>query len=116
MSRSTAAWTSAPVSALLTSVSVNGSLWKFAIPPTIAARWITCEQPSTAACAAAAARRSAVWISHPSRIHSGGRRWSATRTSHRLSERSRLTTAEPIVPAPPVTSTRLIPMACFPRR
>ena len=48
---STAAWTTAPVSALLTSVSVNGSLWKFAIPPTIAARWITCEQPSTAACA-----------------------------------------------------------------
>src|SRR6202021_169529 len=37
------ACTSAPVNALFTAVRVNGSLWKFAIPPTIAARWITCE-------------------------------------------------------------------------
>ena len=33
---------------MLTSVSVYGSLWKFAIPPTIAARWITCVQPAIA--------------------------------------------------------------------
>ena len=29
-------------------MSVCGSLWKFAIPPTIAARWMTCEQPRIA--------------------------------------------------------------------
>ena len=69
--RRTAAWTIAPVSALLTSVSVNGSLWKLAIPPTIAARWITCEQPSTARWATARSRRSPVWTSQPSRIHVG---------------------------------------------
>ena len=40
--------TTAPVSALLTSVSVNGSLWKLAIPPTIAARWMTWLQPVSA--------------------------------------------------------------------
>ena len=62
MKRSTswsiAAWTIAPVSALLTSDSVNGSLWKLAIPPTIAARWITWLQPSMASCATSSRRRS----------------------------------------------------------
>ena len=62
---SIAACTIAPVSALLTSVSVYGSLWKFAIPPTIAARWITCEQPSSAARGGSGSRRSPVGISQP---------------------------------------------------
>src|SRR3954454_20912823 len=98
----------ASYSALLTSVSVYGSLWKFAIPPTIAARWMTCEQPSVAARASFSSRRSPVWISQPSRIHCGGSRWSETRTSQAGSPSRRRTTAAPIVPAPPVTSTRFM--------
>ena len=78
---STAAWTIAPVSALLTSVSVNGSLWKLAIPPTIAARWMTCEHPASAPRATSRSRRSPRCSSQPSRIQAGAGRWSATRTS-----------------------------------
>ena len=52
-------------------------------------------------------RRSPVWISHASRIQTAGSRWSETRTSQSGSRNRRRTIAEPIVPAPPVTSTRL---------
>ena len=71
----------ASYSALLTLVSVWGSLWKFAMPPTIAARWMTCAQPAVASRAWARSRRSPVWTSQPSRIHCGAWRWSETRTS-----------------------------------
>src|SRR5450755_15904 len=108
MAWSTAVRTIAPVSALLTSVRVKGSLWKFAIPPTIAARWITWVQPAAASRPSSAMRRSPWWISQPSRIHAGASRWSDTRTSQAGSRSRRRTTAEPIVPAPPVTRTRLI--------
>ena len=47
---------------------------------------------------------------------SGGARWSATRTSQSGSRSSRRTTAEPIVPAPPVTSTRAIRARARPAR
>ena len=65
-------------------------------------------QPSVARRACASSRRSPVCTSHPSRIHCGAGRWSETRTSYAGSASSRRTTAEPIVPAPPVTSTRLM--------
>ena len=52
----------------------------------------------------------------PLRIQSGGGRWSAILTSHCGSLSRRLTTAEPIVPAPPVTSTRFIGYAVSTRR
>ena len=91
-----------------TSSSVCGSLWKFAMPPTIAARWITCVQPDIARRAPRRpARRSPRWISQPRAIQSGASRWSDTRTSQSPSRSRRLTTAAPIVPAPPVTRTRV---------
>ena len=77
--------------------------------PTIAARWITWVQPAAASAASSGSRRSPVWISQDSRIQAGASSWSETRTSHSGSRIRRLTTAAPIVPAPPVTSTR--PMA-----
>ena len=78
---------------LFTSSSVCGSLWKLAIPPTIAARWITCVQSLTAARASSASRRSPVCTSHDSRIQAGASRWSETRTSKPASPISRRTTA-----------------------
>src|ERR1700722_11012753 len=78
------------------------------MPPTIAARWMTSGQPSIAVRACFSWRRSPVCTSQPSRIHCGAGRWSETRTSYAGSASSRLTTAAPIVPAPPVTSTRVM--------
>src|SRR3954465_7444170 len=91
--------------ALLTSVSVWGSLWKLPMPPTIAARWMTCVQPRVALRASSRSRRSPWWTSQPSRIHCGASRWSETRTSKSGSRSRRRTTAAPMVPAPPVTRT-----------
>ena len=51
------------------------------MPPTIAARCITCEQPRSDVRTCAGSRRSPVWTSQPSRIQSGAGRWSDTRTS-----------------------------------
>src|SRR5436305_4496145 len=72
---------------------------------------MTCVHPSVAVRALPGSRRSAVWIALASRIQSGAGRWSETRISCSGSRISRMTTAEPIVPAPPVTSTRLIRFA-----
>ena len=92
----------------MTSSSVCGSLWKFAMPPTIAARWITCVQPAIAvARLVEVAQVAACGPRSPRASRPGASRWSDTRTSQSGSRSSRRTTAAPIVPAPPVTSTRL---------
>src|SRR3954469_17500857 len=87
------------------------------MPPTIAARWMTCEQPAIAWQACSTSRRSPVWTSADSRIHWGASRWSDTRTSQSASRSRRRTTAAPIVPAPPVTRTLLMvpSVYCGPR-
>src|SRR4051812_29449827 len=76
---------------------------------------MTCVQPRIALRASSRTRRSPRWTSQPSRIQSGASRWSDTRTSNSGSLRRRRTTAAPIVPAPPVTRTRLTaapPLGC----
>ena len=92
---------------MFTSSSVCGSLWKLAIPPTIAARWITCVQPATAARASSSVAQVA-GVDLAGLAHPGGR-LALVGDAHlprRVASRRR-TTAAPIVPAPPVTSTRL---------
>ena len=117
MKRSTScsieACTIAPVSALLTSVRVKGSLWKLAIPPTIAARWITWEQPFEAPRGpprARADRRGGARSPRASRPAARGDRRPAPPTAGSRSRRR--TTAAPMFPAPPVTSTRAISCRC----
>ena len=83
-----------------------GSLWKFAMPPTIAARWMTWCSPRSRARlveVAQVARVDLAPLAHPVR------RRALVGDAH-LAARSRSrrrTTAAPIVPAPPVTRTRL---------
>ena len=88
-----------------TSSSVYGSLWKFAMPPTIAARCTTCEQPVDA-CARAGVRRSPRHLARL-RIQSGAVALIGDADVPAAPRAAGARPRAPIVPAPPVTRTRL---------